>query len=114
MKSRAAIGNHPLHPILVPIPIGAFAIAFIGDVLHVASPRDPFWYDLSFTCMGIGLIFAVLAAAAGAVDYLGVRMSARAFRLATRHALLNVTATGLYAASFLLRRNAGAGSDRQH
>jgi uncharacterized membrane protein len=108
MKSKAAIGNHPIHPILVPVPIGAFVIAFVGDVLHTASPQDPFWYDLSFTCIGIGLIFAVLAAAVGAVDYLGVRMSSRAFRLATIHAVVNFTACVLYAASFFLRRNAAA------
>ncbi len=108
MKSRAAVGNHPIHPILVPVPIGAFVIALLGDVLHTASPRDPFWYDLSFTCIGIGLIFAVLAAVFGAIDYLGVKMSSRAFRLATWHAVANVSACVLYATSFFLRRNAAA------
>ncbi len=108
MKSKAALGNHPIHPILVPIPIGAFVIALVGDLLHTASPRDPFWHDLSFTCIGIGLLFAVLAAVFGAIDYLGVRMSSRAFRLATWHAVINVSACALYATSFFLRRNAAA------
>ncbi len=108
MKSKAAIGNHPIHPLLVPVPIGAFVIAFAGDVLHTVSPEDPFWYDLSFTCIGIGLIFAILAAVFGAVDYLGVRMSSRAFRLATVHAVVNFSACILYASSFFLRRNAAA------
>ena len=92
MKSKAAIGSHPIHPMLVPIPIGAFFLALVGDVLHTATPADPFWYDFSFTCLGIGLIFAVLAAAAGAVDYLGVKMSSRAFHLASWHAVLNAAA----------------------
>ena len=105
MKSKAAIGNHPIHPMLVPIPIGAFVVALIGDALHIARPEDPFWYDLSFTCIGIGLIFALTAAVFGAIDYLGVKMSARAFRLATWHAVLNVTMALAYAASFLLRRH---------
>ena len=108
MKSRASIGNHPIHPMLVPIPIGAFFIALIGDVMHSVSPQDPFWYDLSYTCIGIGLLFALAAAAFGAVDYLGVKMSSRAFRIATWHAALNVTMALLYAASFLLRRNEAA------
>ena len=105
MRSKAAIGSHPIHPMLVPIPIGAFVVALIGDVLHIARPEDPFWYDLSFTCIGIGLIFALTAAVFGAIDYLGVKMSARAFRLATWHAVLNVTMALAYAASFLLRRH---------
>ena len=108
MKSKAAIGNHPIHPMLVPIPIGAFFIALVGDVLHTMRPEDPFWYDLSYTCIGIGLIFALTAAVFGAIDYLGVKMTSAAFRLATWHAVLNVTVALLYAVSFLLRRNAAA------
>ena len=108
MKSRAAIGNHPIHPMLVPIPIGAFFIALIGDILHTLRPEDPFWYGVSFTCIGIGLLFALTAAVFGAIDYLGLQMSSRAFRLATWHAVLNVFMALAYAASFLLRRQNGA------
>ncbi len=108
MKSKAAIGGHPIHPMLVPIPIGAFFLALVGDLLHAATPADPFWYDFSFTCLGIGLIFAVLAAVAGAVDYLGVKMSSRAFRLASWHAVLNGAAVVLFGCTFILRRSGGA------
>jgi uncharacterized membrane protein len=31
MRSKAAVGKHPIHPALVPIPIGAFALTLIGD-----------------------------------------------------------------------------------
>lgn len=31
MRSKAAIGNHPIHPMIVPIPIGAFTLALLGD-----------------------------------------------------------------------------------
>ena len=79
MKSKAAIGAHPIHPALVPIPIGAFFLVLVGDVAHAITPNDPFWYDLSFTCLGVGLITAVLAAVFGAIDYLGVPMSRKAF-----------------------------------
>ncbi len=113
MKSKAAIGSHPIHPMLVPIPIGAFFMALIGDVMHMAIPEDRFWYDLSFTCIGIGIVFAVIAAAAGAVDYIGVKMSARAFRIATTHAVLNVGVVMAYLVSFMLRRNGAALLDRR-
>lgn len=108
MRSKAAIGNHPIHPMLVPIPIGAFFLAFLGDVLHMATPEDRFWYDLSYTCIGIGIAFALLAAVVGAIDYIGVTMSARAFRIATRHLVLNVSVVILYLISFLMRRNDAA------
>lgn len=108
MKSKAAIGNHPIHPMIVPIPIGAFALALLGDVLHTVSPEDPFWYEFSYACIGVGVLFALLAAVAGAIDYFGVRMSAKAFRTATIHGLLNLAVVILYGISFLLRRNEGA------
>lgn len=108
MKSKAAIGNHPIHPMLVPIPIGAFVLALLGDILHTVSPEDPFWYEFSYACIGIGVVFALLAATAGAIDYFGVRMSAKAFRTATLHALLNLAVVALYGASFFLRRDEAA------
>ncbi len=108
MKSRAAIANHPIHPMLVPLPIGAFVLAFVGDVLHVARPADRFWYDLAYTCIGFGIVFAIPAAVAGAVDYIGVTMTAKAFRTATRHLVLIVSSVLLYLVSFLIRRDGAA------
>ena len=110
MKSRAAIGSHPIHPMLVPIPIGAFVIALIGDILHMGRPEDPFWYDLSFTCIGIGLLFALTAAVFGAIDYISLKMSSRAFRLATWHAVVNLTTstTSPWVTGFWARTAAGS------
>ena len=108
MKSKAAIGSHPIHPMLVPIPIGAFFLALFGDVMRMATPEDRFWYDFSFTCIGLGIAFAVLAAIVGAIDYIGVKMSGPAFRVATAHALVNVGMVVFYILSFLLRRHDAA------
>jgi uncharacterized membrane protein len=110
MRSRAAIGNHPLHPALIPIPIGAFFLALIGDIAYSADSRVGFWYDLSFVCIGVGILFALIAASAGAVDYFSVKMSGAAFRTATWHALLNVLMVVLYTASWFLRRHGAAAS----
>ena len=38
MRSRAAIGDHPLLPMVVPIPIGANFLALVGDIAHAAVP----------------------------------------------------------------------------
>ena len=111
MKSKATIGSHPLHPMLVPIPIGAFFLALVGDLMHLAIARDRFWYDFAYTCIGIGIGFAVLAALAGAIDYVGVKMSGKAFRIATAHAMLNVGIVACYLVSFLLRRDGKAFAD---
>ena len=107
MKSKAAIGNHPIHPMLVPAPIGAFLLVLVGDVAHAAT-RDPFWYRFSSVAIGFGVTFALFAAAAGAVDYLGLSMERRAAGIATWHALSAVGVVVLYGTSAVLRQS-GAG-----
>jgi uncharacterized membrane protein len=107
MKARAAIGSHPIHPALVALPIGAFFLVFVGDVAHVSGGGD-FWYQFAFTCLRIGILTALLAAAFGFVDYFGVMMSADGFRIARMHMILNLTGVVLYTVNWLLRRNDGA------
>lgn len=107
MKSRAALGTHPLHPAMVPLPIGAFFLAFVADVTH-ALTKNPLFYDIAHFAIGIGIATALLAAVLGLIEYFGVNMSAAGRRLATIHMLINILAVVLYAASWLLRRNHGA------
>ena len=107
MKSKAVLGNHPIHPLLVPIPIGAFFLVFWGDVAQLLSD-DPFWYRFSSVAIGVGITFAIAAAAAGAVDYLTLNMPRKASGIATWHALAAATAVLLYGGSAVLRQS-GAG-----
>jgi len=104
MKSKAAIGTQPIHPRIVPVPIGAFFLALVGDILHL-SGRDPNWYRFSSFCIAVGIVTALLAAVFGAIEYFGVKMSAAGARIATWHAILNVTVVALYAVSWWMRRN---------
>src|SRR5262249_40527525 len=106
----AAIGNHPLHPALVPLPIGAFFMALVGDIAYSVDPGTGFWYDLSFVCIGMGIVAALVAAAAGAPGYFSPNAIGPAVRTATWQGLLNLLLVGLYAASFFLRRHGAADS----
>ncbi len=107
MKSKAAIGNHPVHPALVSLPIGAFFLVFVGDVAHASTGAD-FWYAFSFVCLGVGIVTALVAAIAGFIDYFGVRMSDAGFRIARIHMVLNLTGVVLYTINWFLRRGNGA------
>jgi len=107
MKSRAAIGNHPVHPALVSLPIGAFFLVLVGDIAHARTDAD-FWYAFSFVCLGAGILMALVAAIAGFVDYFGVRMSDAGFRAARIHMVLNLTGVVLYTINWFLRRGNGA------
>ena len=111
MRSRAALGNHPLHPALVTIPIGAFALTLIGDIAYVVT-KNPAWYEFSKIALCIGVISALVAAVAGFIDYFGVKMSAAGARLARTHMILNLVGVVLFAVSWWLRGE-GTAADGQ-
>jgi uncharacterized membrane protein len=104
MKSKAAIADHPIHPLLVTIPVAAFALVLLGDIASIIT-RDPYWYRFSFDCLRIGILFALLAATFGFIDYVTVKMSVAGHKLATTHMILNLTAVVLYIVDWGLRRN---------
>jgi uncharacterized membrane protein len=68
--STAAIAGHPVHPILVTLPIGFLAGALLSD-LAFYSTTDGFWTRASLWLTGAGLVTGLLAALAGLVDFLG-------------------------------------------
>lgn len=73
LRSTAAIANHPIHPMLVPIPIACFIGALLTDVAYWAT-AEMMWADFSAWLLLAGLIGGVLAAIAGLTDFLGNRL----------------------------------------
>lgn len=102
MKSKAAINGHPMHPMVVPVPIGAWALALIGDLIF-ASTANTFWYQFSYYAMLVGLIGALTAAVLGFIDFFGVKMSEAGYRSAKTHMTLNLIVTVVYAVNLWLR-----------
>src|SRR4051794_41971493 len=91
-RSTAKIGDHPIHPMLIPFPIVCFVGAFVTDIVYVQN-HESGWATASMWLLGAGLVMAALAAGAGLTDYLG---DDRIRRLgdALKHMLANVTAGG--------------------
>ena len=105
--------GHPLHPALVPIPIGAWTAAFVLDVLDLVSGSDDFAPGAD-AAVGFGVLSALGAAAAGLTDYQHVDEYAgnEAPRIGAAHGLMNLAIAGVYATSWLLRRRGARGAGR--
>lgn len=93
--------GEPLHVVLTDIPIGAWTTAMIFDALSLVGSRRKFEWAAG-AAIGVGLAAAAGTAMTGLTDWSDVDPPAR--RRGLIHGLLNVGATTLFAASFMLRR----------
>lgn len=84
--------GHPIHPMLVAIPIGAWVASLVFDLAsHVTTPRalatGALWL------IGVGVLGALAAATAGFLDYFAIPTGTRAHRTALLHMAINLTVT---------------------
>ena len=92
-RSTARIGGHPIHPMLVPFPIACFVGTLLTDIAYWRT-ADIQWANFSAWLLTIGLIVTVLAAIAGAIDFLS-EPRIRRLKPAWIHAIGNVVAVVL-------------------
>jgi uncharacterized membrane protein len=95
--------GHPFHPVLVTIPIGAWVSSVVLDVGARVTDHTAALALGATWLLAIGLLGAVLAAAVGFLDFLGIPSGTHAHRLALLHMTLNLVATGLFLVALLLR-----------
>jgi uncharacterized membrane protein len=69
LHATAQIARHPIHPMLVPVPIVCFIGALLTDITYVIT-AEMMWANFSAWLITIGFIVGVLAAIAGLVDFL--------------------------------------------
>jgi nitrite reductase/ring-hydroxylating ferredoxin subunit/uncharacterized membrane protein len=92
--------GHPVHPVLVSIPIGAWTVAIIFDVIDALRGTKAFSAAADGSIV-VGLCGAVAAAITGLTDFQHTGKSA--MRVAFAHGVLNLSATGLYVVALVLR-----------
>lgn len=88
LSPTATIYRHPIHPMLVPFPIACFVGTLLSDIAYWLT-ANIMWARFSAWLITIGVIFAVLAAIAGAIDFFSNRMI-RAQSAAWPHVIGNV------------------------
>ena len=89
MASRASIGGHPIHPMLIPFPIGLLVFSFISDLIYLWR-GNPIWKDyIAFYTLLGGIIGAAAAAIPGLIDWATLTDRA-AVKVANWHARVNI------------------------
>ncbi len=73
VRTTAQIAGHPIHPMLVPVPIVCFIGALLTDITYLVT-EEITWADFSAWLLTVGIVFGVLAAIAGLTDFLGNRL----------------------------------------
>ena len=68
-KSTAQIAGHPIHPMLVTIPIACFVGALLTDLAYWRT-AEMMWANFSAWLLAVGVIVGILAAIAGFIDFL--------------------------------------------
>jgi uncharacterized membrane protein len=102
MESRVKVLGHPLHPMLVVVPLGSFIAAVIVDVVAVVSGNQTLSV-VGFWNIAVGVVGGLTAAAFGLADLLNIPAKTRAKRIGVMHGALMVIVTATFAMVWILR-----------
>lgn len=102
--------GHPLHPVITDIPIAAWLIAALFDIIWLIAPAANAWAARgALALVLVGIAAALGAAATGLTDWSDTYGGERTTGLV--HGLLMLTATILYAVSGVLRFTTSSGEN---
>jgi uncharacterized membrane protein len=105
MRTPANIAGHPIHPMLVTIPIGLWVFSLVADLLALRSGTPQSWALVAFYTMVGGIVGALAAALPGLIDLLSLK-DAAIKKTALVHMSLNLTIVALYAVNAWMRSQA--------
>ena len=105
IATTAKIGQHPIHPMLVPFPIAFLVATFACDLAFWINGMA-FMAQMAFWALGAALVGAVFAAIAGLIDFLN-NDRIRAITDAWKHMIANVVAVVIAIISFVVRYRDG-------
>ncbi len=96
MRASANIGGHPIHPMLIALPIGLWAFSLVADLIFMWR-GNPAWETVAIYTLAGGCVGAVLSAIFGLIDLLGIK-NPKVFRTGLFHAACTSTSLILFAA----------------
>ena len=92
--------EHPLHPLVVDVVIGAWTLAIVLDLLALLL-RVPNLGLASAIAIGVGILAAIVSIASGLMDWMDIDPEELA--VGVTHGVINIVATAFFAVSFVMR-----------
>jgi uncharacterized membrane protein len=107
MESRVKIFGHPIHPMLIVLPLGLFIAAIIFDAIYLWRGFSTL-RTVGFWNIGGGVVGGLVAAIFGLIDWLAIPAGTRAKNIGIFHALSNEAAILVFAFVFWMRYSSRA------
>jgi uncharacterized membrane protein len=102
--------GHPLHPVLVTVPVGAWFASLVFDLVSRIAEDGAALVTGATWLIGIGILGALVAAAFGFLDLMSIPQRTKAYRTALTHMALNLVVVVLFAVNLGLRQGEVADS----
>jgi uncharacterized membrane protein len=93
MERKAKLFGHPIHPMLIPFPLGLLGTAVVFDLIDALGGSDGLGRAADYV-IAAGIVSGLAAVIFGAIDW-----------LATIHGPGNVVIVALFALAWMLRRD---------
>ena len=106
MEARAKLFGHPVHQMLIVLPLGILTGVVIFDIIHLLAGGAQ-WALIAYWLIPVGVAGGLLAALFGFADWTKIPAGTRAKRVDALHGVGNVAVVLLFAVSWLLRRGPG-------
>jgi nitrite reductase/ring-hydroxylating ferredoxin subunit/uncharacterized membrane protein len=97
--------GHPLHPVLTDIPLGAWSLAVLFDIIYLFN-RSTTWASAADLTIFVGILAALATAITGYTDW--NETIGRERRVGVAHGLINTVVLVLYVVSLVVRVSAGS------
>jgi uncharacterized membrane protein len=105
MESKVKLLGHPIHPMLIVLPLGLFIAAVVFDAMYLWR-GTPAFAVVGYWNIAGGIIGGLLAAVFGLIDWLAIPSGTRAKRIGLLHGGSNVIVVGAFALVWWTRSTA--------